>query len=276
MRLSAVLLAGLTLAAAVAAEQDVRIGARSDTAPKESASKEPTYEQLQGLVKRLSAGAAADKTPWEKSELPQTFVEEARANPELFSRLLIPPGYPKAVSRADAPLRARAARVLALAADYRNIQALVNCSVYDPEEKVRAAAADALVQMNEPVAMRKLVDLAIAPEYVKYPWAVRKNACQALKGFSRKEVAERLLRELSYELAGGNPLDSKNKPRGVAQGIGTDNPLMMPNDPVTVKLKDEDAYPVMSALKEITGAALKMNEKDMKSWREWWKTEGGK
>jgi HEAT repeat protein len=270
-RVASLLLPLLVVLAVPLSAEDFDIKARPEAKPAKP--KEPTTAEIQDLVKRLSANVVNDKTPWEQSKQPQTFVAEARENHELFKRLLIPPGYPNAVSRADGPLRIRAAIVLGLTSDYRAIQPLVNSSVYDPDEKVRAAAVDALVAMNEPAAMRKLVDLAIAPNYTKYPWAVRRSASLALKRYNSKQTIERLLHQLSYELAGGNPLDPKNKPRGVAKGLGTDNPMMLYDDTPTVKLDDTNAYPVLSALKEITGASFDHGEKDMKTWLEWWKKE---
>ena len=41
-------------------------------------------------------------------------------------------------------------------------QGLLDSSVYDPEDSVRAASARALAQLDEPVAMRKLVDIKYA------------------------------------------------------------------------------------------------------------------
>jgi hypothetical protein len=139
---------------------------------------------------------------------------------------------------------------------------------------VRLAAADALVMLEEPVALRKLVDLAVMPDYSRFPWAVRKNACHAIIRYGSKDAVERLLRELSYELAAGNQLDPKNRLRGAPSGLGTDNPMMLPDGPPDLHLSEQDLYPVLCALKEVTGKTFDLGEKDMKTWMEWWKKDG--
>lgn len=272
MRVRLVLVFAL-LALSAPGEEELRIGTRAGP-------REVTAEDLQALVKRLVPPAvkgAARKAAgeWEKSEA-ATFTAEARENPELFSRLLIPPGYPRAVPRAETEVRRRAAVILGLSRDRRALQALLDSAVYDPEDTVRLAAAKALRLLDEPVAMRKLVDLAIAADRSKYPWAARKSACVALKRYGDAAAVERLLKELSFELAGGNALDPKNRMRGLASGIGTENPLALPDAPPDLRLSEQDMYPVLSALKEVTGMSFDKGEKDMKTWLGWWKKEGVK
>ncbi|MCY3021967.1 MAG: HEAT repeat domain-containing protein, partial [Planctomycetota bacterium] len=203
-------------------------------------------------------------------------VVQARETPELFARLLIPPGYPRSVSGAVKEVRVRAATVLGLSRDLRALQALVDSSVYDPEDAVRLTSAKALKLLEEPVAVRKLVDLAIAGDRQKYPWPVRRSACIALRRYGDVAAIERLLRELSYELAGGNPLDPKNRVRGVAAGLGTDNPLGLPDSPPDLQLSEQDLYPTLSAVKEVTGMSFSWGEKEAKTWLQWWRKEGPK
>ncbi|HYF51515.1 MAG TPA: HEAT repeat domain-containing protein [Planctomycetota bacterium] len=287
-RLIALLIAAAVMLppAAHAADDEFSIKARP---------KEVTNERLQQLVKQLNdappalapavppkapkdpkapAPAAAPAVEFQKTELAAKFAEEAKSELDAWLRLMIPPNFPKAAQKADANVRARAAWVLGLTRDRRVMKTLVNTSVYDPDEPVREAAALALPLLEEPIALRMLTDLACASDYTKYPWIVRQNAARALVRYGDREAVERLLRELSYELAAGNPYDSKNRMRGVSRGLGTDNPMMLPDGPPDLKLSEEDMYPVLSATKIVTGKSFDSGDKDMKTWLAWWKKEG--
>jgi len=242
--------------------------------PEQASQPAPTLEQIESLGKRLSAVLPKDAN-WEESNEAKALAAQAATDLEMYFALMLPPGAPRAVKAGNALVRSRAAVVLGLSHDRRALQPLINNAVYDPEEAVRTAAAKALVQLHEPVALRKLVDLAIARDFHNYPWAVRKSACAAIKHYGDKDVVNRLLRELSYELAGGNPLDPQNKLRGVTQGIGTDNPLALPqaSTQASSHYSEQDMYPVLSALKEVTGKSFGKSDKDLKTWQAWWKKE---
>lgn len=258
---------------------DEDAGLRIGLKPLPPGPREISVEEFQTVIKRLTAKPAAKESgaePWEKSAEAAALAGQVHENSELFTRLLIPPGYPRAVSRSDQHVRARAATVLGLSRDLRALQPLVNSAVYDPEDSVRLAAAKALRLLDDPAAMRKLADLAIARDYRKYPWAVRKSACAAIRRYGDPAAIERLLRELSYELAGGNPLDAKNQLRGVPAGIGTESALAVPTGPPDLQLGEHDLYPVLSALKELTGQSFYRGERDFKTWQQWWNKEGAK
>jgi hypothetical protein len=267
----AVLLAGCVCAGED--EGELRIGVN----PKATGPREISVEEFQAAIKRLmEAPAGKGDASWEKSADAALFARQVYENVELYTRLLIPPGYPKAVSKSDKAVRARAAVVLGLSRDSRAVQPLVDSAVYDPDDGVRLVSAKALKSMEEPIALRKLVDLAIAKDFQKYPWSVRKSACKALKRYGDPAAIERIMRELSYELAGGNQFDPKNPTRGVPAGIGTENALGVPTGTPNIQLSEQDMYPALSALKELTGAGFYKNEKDFKTWQVWWTKEAAK
>ncbi len=278
------LLLGAMLALGVRAEDsdEVRISARPESkTPREFLPE--VYRDVARRMAKLPAPLPEKPAPtdipganWEGNEEARGFVKDARNVPELYARLLIPPGFPNAVAEAKGDVRVRAAAVLGIARDRRGLDPLVNSCVYDPDERVRFASAKALRQLDEPVAMRKLVDLALAHDYTKYPWPIRKSACAAIRRYGDKESVERMLKELSYELAGGNPLDRKNKLRGKGMGIGTDNPIGMPDPGPDLQIAETDSYPALSAVKEVTGVSFDKGEKDMKTWFVWWNKEGTK
>jgi hypothetical protein len=258
-----------------AEESGLHIGPK----PQAAGTREISTEEFLAIIKRLSAqpAAKAGAEPWENGAEAAALAAQVHENPELFTRLLIPPGYPRSLSRSEKEVRARAAAVLGKSGDLRALQTLVDSAVYDPEDSVRLASTKALRLLEEPVALRKLVDLAIARDYRKYPWAARKSACTALRRYGDVAAIERIMRELSYELAGGNPLDPKNHLRGVPMGLGTENALgMLPSAPPDLGLGEHDLYPVLSALKELTGMSFSKNEKDFKTWQLWWSKESAK
>jgi len=252
-------------------EEPVQIGAR----PAEVAPQKIAPEQFQAVIQRIVKAPAPAGN--EQNEKVLALVLEARTTPELFTPLLIPERAPNAIPRADKEVRLRTATLLGMSNDRRALQALINSAVYDPDEKVRAAAGLALPKLEEPSAMRKLMDLAVARDPRKFPWAARKSACAALRRYGDITVVDRILKELSYELAAGNPLDSKNKPRGVPSGIGTDNPLMLQDTAPPSGIPEEDMYPVLSAFKEVTRAELPptASERDLRSWQKWWRENKG-
>lgn len=268
--------------AGVAGEDDIRVAVRPESkAPREflPAVYRDVAQRLAKLPAPLPAKPATAGVPganWEKLDEAQAFIKDARNVPELYARLMIPPGFPNAIADANADVRIRAAAVLGQSRDRRAVDSLVNSSVYDSEESVRFTSVKALKLLEEPVALRRLVDLSIAPDRQKFPWPVRKSACAALRRYGDKEAVERLLKELSYELAGGNPLDKKNPLRGRGAGIGTENPLALPDPGPNEQLAETDNYPVLSAVKEVTGQSFDKGEKDMKYWYVWWNREGTK
>lgn len=248
-------------------DEPVQIGARQP----EAAPQKITQDQFQAAIQRVLK--APTPVGNEQNEKVLALVLEARTTPELFTPLLIPERAPNAIPKADKEVRLRVATILGMSNDRRALQALLNSAVYDPDEKVRTAAGFALPKLEESSTPRKLVDLAIARDPRKFPWAVRKSASAALRRYGDLSVVDRILKELSYELAAGNPLDSKNKPRGVPSGIGTDNPMMLQDTAPPSGIAEVDMYPVLSAFKEVTKAELKPteNERDLRSWQRWWR-----
>ena len=105
------------------------------------------------------------------------------------------------------------------------------------------------------------MDIAVSADTTHHPWVLRKVACAALRRYGSQEVIERLMKELSFELAGGNPLDPKNRMRGKGTGLATDNPLGVQDVLPAYGVPDTDLYPVLSATKEITGKSFDANEK---------------
>ena len=252
----------LAAGAFAAEESDLRI------APKPRAH-DLVPEDFQAMIKRLAAlpDPQAGAEAWAKNAEVAALAAQVHENPELFTRLIIPPNYPRAIPRADKLVRARAAAVLGQSGDLRGLEQLVSSAVYDPEDSVRRTSVKALRLLDDPMAVRKLMDLASKSDYQHYPWAIRQSACAALRRYGDREAIERLLRELSYELAGGNPLDHKNSLRGVPSGIGTENPLGAPASAPDLQLSEHDMYPVLSALKEVTGVSFAKYERDFKTWQ---------
>jgi hypothetical protein len=216
---------------------------------------------------------ALGKESFEKHEAGQAILAHARAKPEVFGRILRTPNYPGSACIHDAAVRGRAAEVLGLAGDRRAMQDLLDSCLQDPEISVRAGAAQALPRLEEPVALRKLVDLAISPQYA---WAGRRLAIEALRRYGDKEAVERMLGELSFELAGGQLLDPLNPLRSQPPEPVVIHPTILP--PVRVvdvpphggTPEFNRLYPVLAAFKELTGASFTTGEKDFKTWKEWW------
>lgn len=259
-------------ALSICAEDDgLEIGARKPE-PSQAAPVKLLPEHFQAAIQRILK-SPAPTVENEQKEAVLALVTEIRATPELFIPLMIPTGYPNAIPKADKEVRLRVATLMGLSGDRRLLQTLINSAVYDPDEKVRVAAGFAIPRLDEPAAIRKLMDLAIAKDARKYPWAHRKAAAAALRRYGDLYVVDRLMKELGYELAGGNILDVKNRPRGKQVGLATDNPLMLPDSAPANPPPPEDMYPVLYALKEVTRAELKHgeNEKDVRSWQAWWR-----
>ena len=253
-----------------AVDEAIQIGVRPP--PK---TPEATQDQVRALQKRI------EQTPIDANVNPNPDVAElvvaARANPGVLAKILLPPQFAGAFSGIKPEVRTRAARLAGLTQDRRVMQALVDASVYDPDETTRFAAAKALPLLEEPVSIRKLMDLATSGDTQHHPWVLRKMACIALRRYASQEVIERLMKELSFELAGGNPYDPKNSMRGKGRGLGSDNPLgVQDNILPAYGVPDTDLYPVLSAVKEITGKTFDSGEKDMKTWIAWWKVDGQK
>jgi hypothetical protein len=239
-------------------------------APAKSAKSEPRAEgdEAKKLAARLTA-LGAGEVDYQKNADAAALVGLAREQLAVFTRVLKAPGLQGSANIADGLARARAAQVLGVSGDRRALQPLLDACFEDPDDRVRLAAAKALPGLEEPVALRKLADVAIA---ARNPWPVRRAACAALRRYGDREAVERLLAELSFELAGGNPRDQKNPLRGGAHGLGTDNPMGLPGDQPPLGPVDEHIlYPVLVAVKEVTGASFAEGEKDFKTWREWWK-----
>ena len=238
---------------------------------------EASSEQTQALLKRIAALKTDANLPLAQAPEAAELISDCRDNPAALARLMLPPQFPGGLSKVPAEVRARGAVLAGLTQDRRLMQALMDAAVYDPEETVRFAASKALPQLEEPVAIRKLMDLAISTDTQHHPWVLRKSACIALRRYGSQELIERLMKELSFELAGGNPRDSKNRIRGKGTGIGSDNPLGVQDGiQPDYGAPETDLYPVLSAVKEITGQTFDKNEKDMKTWIAWWKADGTK
>jgi hypothetical protein len=268
------LLSGAAFGANQPDPNDIRIGTRP--VKPDEIGKPEIAATLKKLSKNLPGApkpgeAVKPETGWEKSADAVALAEEAKNRPEVYIRIIIPPGQPNFVSEATPPQRARAACVLGMSGDRRAMVPLLMSSCYDSDEIVRLTAGKALPLLEEPVAMRKLVDVAISRDFTHIPWPIRKNACAALRHYGDKEAVERIVTEVAFELAGGNPLDVHNRLRGVPKGgLGTDNPIGMPDSTPDLKLSEQDMYPALSALKEITGQTFAKSEKDVKTWTEWW------
>ncbi|MCW8133396.1 MAG: HEAT repeat domain-containing protein [Planctomycetota bacterium] len=229
-------------------------------------------DQARKLAKELEKVNIPGGTDWEKSAEAMAMAERARETPEAFAAVLKAPGQRGSGNVNDAVIRAKAAAVLGLTGDRRAMQPLLDACFEDPDDRVRWAAAKALPKLEEPIALRKLVDVAVA---AKYPWPTRKLASIALRRYGDKDGVERLMSELSYELAGGNFRDPKNAPRAATSGPGTDNPMGLPLDNMPTQPEDDTViYPALSAMREVTGVSFDAGEKDMRTWREWWKKAG--
>ena len=206
------------------------------------------------LAQRLASLSNLDTAEWEKSAEVQDLVAEARDRPELLAQVLKAPGLPGGANIAEGAVRAKAAALLTLGGDRRAMQPLLDACFQDPDDRVRQAAARCLPRLEEPIALRRLVDVAVSN---KQNWPTRKLAAIAIRRYGDKEGVVRLLTELSFELAGGNALDPKNKPRAVISGPGSDNPMGMPLEQAPLGQPDETIiYPALSALKEVTGVAF--------------------
>ena len=258
-------------------KRDGRYAAAEDEgltiAPAKSVKNDPRVDTDEG--KKLAARLAAlgnGEVDYQKNADAAALVGLAREQLAVFTRVLKAPGLQGSANIADGVARARAAQVLGVAGDRRALQPLLDACFEDPDDRVRLVAAKALPGLEEPLALRKLVDVAISG---RNPWPVRRAACAALRRYGDREAVERLMAELSFELAGGNARDQKNPLRGGAQGLGTDNPMGLPGNEAPIGLVDEHIlYPVLSAVKEVTGVSFTEGEKDFKTWREWWKTKG--
>lgn len=194
-------------------------------------------------------------------------IAEARQRPEVFVALLKAPGLRGGANVRNAVVRAKVAYVLGEAGDRRAMEPLIEACLRDPDDRVRFAAARALPRLGEPIALRRLVDRAVDP---RSGWPYRQLASIALRRYGDKEAIERLLMEVSFELAGGNARDPKNKLRAPTGGLGTDNPMMLPPGPPSGNTDERVIYPALTALKEVTKTGFDSGEKDFKTWKLWW------
>lgn len=248
------------------AEAELTIG---QTKPQTPAKPVDRADAGRKLAKELEPLNIPGGTDWEKSPEVRAMVERAAQSPESFAAALKAPGWPGGANVQDATIRAKAAVLLGLAGDRRAMQPLLDACFEDPDDRVRWAAAKALPKLDEPIAMRKLVDAAVS---ARANWPTRKLASIALRRYGDKQAVERLMGELSFELAGGNFRDPKNKPRAATTGPGTDNPMGLPTENLPTQAEDDTViYPALSAMREVTGNPLPGLDKDMKFWREWWK-----
>jgi hypothetical protein len=194
----------------------------------------------------------------------QALVALARERPELFTRVLKTP-----LRSDETQARLRAVYFMGWAGDRRAMDALLGACFDQPDGAVRQGAAKALGQLGEPVALRKLVDVAVTP---KFPWPTRQRACAALRSYGDKGAIRRLLSQLSFELAGGNPRDPKNPMARSPAGLGSENPLGVREGNLPVgPVDDRVIYPVLSAVKEVTGMTFRTGEKDYRTWQQWWR-----
>lgn len=237
---------------------------------------EASSDQAQALSKKISAVKVEQGQPKTQSAEVAALVTECSEAPSALIRLLLPPQFAGALNKVSTEVRQRGAIIAGMTQDRRFMQPLCDAAVFDPEEAVRFAAAKALPLLEEPIAVRKLMDIAISGDSQKHPWLLRKSACIALRRYGSQEIIERLMKELSFELAGGNPRDPKNRLRGKQGGLGSDNPLMMNDNQVEYNVPETELYPVLSAVKEITGQTFDTKDKDMKTWIAWWRQDGQK
>lgn len=222
------------------------------------------------LLKKLRTPAPEAVGEWLAGPAAAELIMSAKKNPQLFFALLKAPQLPRSARVREPEIRARAAQVLGRAGRREALDPLIESCLSDPSDEVREAAAKALPLLGEPVGLRRLVDIAVNR---RYAWqGPRRLACIALRRWGDKEAVERLLSAFSYEVAGGNPLDPKNRLRRPKNGVGTDNPLGLPdNTPQPVSGRNDTwLYPALTALKEVTGVSFDAGEKDVKTWKKWW------
>lgn len=227
-------------------------------------------KEAQDLAKRLAKLEISPGSAFEDNADAKALVALAAEKPDVFVRVMRAPGLPDSGEVKDGTVRARAAEFLGRAGDRRAMQGLLEACFTDPDVRVREAAAKALPKLEEPVALRRLVDVAISPSR---PWATtRRLACIAIMRYGDKEAVERLLAAVSFELAGGNAKDPKNPLRKPASGLGSDDPMgLNVEQPSHLGTRDETVlYPALTALKYVTGASFDSGEYDFKTWKIWW------
>jgi hypothetical protein len=238
------------------------------TAKKRAEVKEP-IPVVGELVKKLKT-PAPEAQLWHETAVAVELTNLAKRSPEGFFPILKAPQLPQSARIREAEVRARTAVILGQAGHRAALEPLLQSCISDPDDEVREAAAKALRLLGEPVGLRRLTDIAIDR---RYAWnGPRRLACIALRRWGDKEAVERLLSAFSYEVAGGNPLDPRNPLRRPQGGVGTDNPLGLPEaTPAPAENREEThLYPALSALKEITGMKFDQGEKDVKTWNKWW------
>jgi hypothetical protein len=229
------------------------------------------YEEIKRLTQQLKA---LEKPDVEGDPVSKALLSLVQERPELFIRVSRPPRSAGSANVEDPVIRARAMAWLGLAGDRKAMQPLLDSCFYDADVGARHAAARALAQLDEPIAMRKLVDFAIDP---RQGWPVRKLAVAALRSYDDKEAVTRLLGELSFELAAGQARDPDNPLRMASPKTS------LPEDPIKIveaqpppERDPTRLYPVLTALKELTGQSFKNGEKFYKTWKDWWDKEKNK
>lgn len=250
------------------AEPDPAAEGQAPAQPKPDAA--TLRKEAQELAKRLAKLEISPGSAFEDNADAKALVALAAEKPDAFVRVMRAPGLPDSGEVKDGAVRARAAEILGRAGDRRAMQGLLESCFTDPDVRVREAAAKALPKLEEPVALRKLVDVAVSPSR---PWATtRRLACIAIMRYGDKEAVERLLAAVSFELAGGNAKDPKNPLRKPASGLGADDPMgLNVEQPSHLGKRDETAlYPALTALKYVTGTSFDSGEYDYKTWKIWW------
>ena len=226
-------------------------------------------EEARDLSQLLDKLKLTDATDAEKNPEIRALVIKAQERPDLFAKVLAAPGKRDGLNIQDGVIRAKTAAVIGLAGDRRGMQPLLDACFEDPDDRVRWAAAKAIPRLDEPIAVRKLVDVAVSGSQ---PWPIRKLAAIAIRRIADPEGMERLITELSFELAGGNFRDPKNAPRKLTHGPGTENPLGLEIEQLPTTTPDDTIiYPALSAVKEVTGMSFDLSEKDFKTWKQWWR-----
>ena len=150
--------------------------------------------------------------------------------------------------------------------DRRFMEELIFRSIYDVDPRVRLESAKALPALDEPAALRKLVDIAVSGGAAERE--TRNRAAIAIRRYGSVEGIRRLINLMGIEIAGGNPWDSKNQPRTKTPPLG----IAEVKDfgiPSTARPDVRDLYRAYAALVTVTGTDLGV---DPSAWINWWKT----
>ena len=67
-------------------------------------------------------------------------------------------------------------------------------------------------------------------------------------------------------------MDPKNPLVRSPGGLGSENALGVLDDNLPAgRVDDRIIYPVLSAIKEVTGLSFRTGEKDFRTWQQWWR-----